>query len=87
MNPNEMIKKIEALAAEGKKSLTIKSDGKDGHKYSAHLFVMTTNPVNGSIIILRDGQAFLEKSFSSVLPVYQSAMDNINVLVGDRRNN
>lgn len=87
MNSNEMIKKIETLAAEGKKSLTINSDGKDGHKYSAHLIVMSTNPVNGSISVWRDGQAFLENSFKSVLPVYQSAMDNINVLVGDRRNN
>jgi hypothetical protein len=86
MNSNEMIEKIEILAASGKKSLTINSIGKDGAKYSAHLIVMATDPVNGSLSIWRDGQHFIDKSLKDVLPVYtQGMLDISDVLVGDRR--
>jgi hypothetical protein len=86
MNSTEMLEKIEALAAQGRKSLTINSTGKDGCKYSAHLIVMATNPVNGSMSILRDGKHFMDKSFKDVFPAYTQGMSDISaVLTGDRR--
>jgi len=80
-----MVAKIEGLARAGKKSVTINSTGKDGAKYSAHLIIMATDPINGTMSIFKNGQAFLEKSFIDVLPVYEQAMENIEVLSGDRR--
>jgi hypothetical protein len=86
MNSTEMLEKIESLATQGHKSLTINSTGKDGCKYSAHLIVMATSPINGSMSIFRDGQHFMDKSFKDVFPVYVHGMLDISgVLTGDRR--
>ena len=86
MNASEMMAKIETLVAAGSKNITINSDGKDGCKYSGHLIVMATNPINGSMSMWRDGQHFFDKSFKEIFPVYDNGMSDISdVLVGDRR--
>jgi hypothetical protein len=86
MNASEMMTKIESLVTAGNKSLTINSVGKDGCKYSGHLIVMTTTPINGSMSMWRDGQHFFDKSFKEIYPVYVSGMSDISdVLTGDRR--
>lgn len=86
MNSTEMLEKIESLAAQGIKNLTINSIGKDGAKYSAHLIVMATKPINGSMSIWRNGQHFIDKSLKDVFPAYsQGMLDISDVLIGDRR--
>ena len=58
-----MIKEIERLVANGKKSLTINSIGRDDSRYSAHLIVMATDPINGTLSVFKDGKYFMDKSF------------------------
>ena len=73
MNKQELAKEIENKVANGRKSMWIVSDDKDGHKYEVHLIAMSElseGEINGTAAVSIDGKHYRDMTLKQVLPIF-----------------
>lgn len=73
MNKQELIKKIEDKVADGRKSMWIMSEDKQGHKYEVHVIAMpelSEGEINGTAAVSIDGNHYKDMTLKQVLPIF-----------------